>query len=652
MKNSLLYIFLFLALSIFAPAQTTEYTYQGKLNDGSLAANGSYDFQFELYDAALGGNILGTQSIASVPVNNGIFTVRLNFGDQFNGTDRFLAISVRNAGGPTYTLLNPRQPITSAPYSIRSLTSGTALNATHADLAADSDRLGGVTADQFVVTTDARMTDARTPLPGSPNYVRTGGIPQIADFNITGEGIANTFDAITDFRIGGSTVLSSQGSLNIFVGEGAGVNNSGLNNSFFGANAGNGNTSGNLNSFFGANSGLSNTSGINNAFFGNSAGRSNIDAGYNSFFGSGAGFSNTVGSNNSFFGSNSGIFTTTGPANSFFGKDSGFSNTTGGNNSFFGYFSGRANTVGINNSFFGLSAGESNTSGDSNTFVGAFSGDSNLTGYENAFFGQDAGGQNTNGYANSFFGYRAGWFNTTGIANAFFGSGAGQANTTGIVNAFFGRFAGSGNTDGFRNSFLGPFAGSSNTTGDNNTMVGAGADVGVNNLTYATAIGADAVVSSSNTIVLGRSTVQDQVLVYGPLKVIGFQTGGNQDVCRISGDTSLASCSSSLRYKSEIENYPGGLDVVRRLRPITFTWNTSGVRDIGFAAEEVASVEPLLATYNDKGEIEGVKYKQITTVLVNAVIEQQRTIERQNAKIDALMKLVCAQNPTADICKP
>src|SRR5687767_8286688 len=42
---------LFLAL-FTANAQTTQYTYQGRLNDGSLGANGSYDFQFELYDAA------------------------------------------------------------------------------------------------------------------------------------------------------------------------------------------------------------------------------------------------------------------------------------------------------------------------------------------------------------------------------------------------------------------------------------------------------------------------------------------------------------------------------------------------------------------------------------------------------------------------
>ncbi len=51
--------------------------------------------------------------------------------------------------------------------------------------------------------------------------------------------------------------------------------------------------------------------------------------------------------------------------------------------------------------------------------------------------------------------------------------------------------------------------------------------------------------------------------------------------------------------------------------------------DVGFVAEEVNSVEPLLSTYNKEGKIEGVKYAQITTALVNAVKEQQTQIEAQ-----------------------
>ena len=99
------------------------------------------------------------------------------------------------------------------------------------------------------------------------------------------------------------------------------------------------------------------------------------------------------------------------------------------------------------------------------------------------------------------------------------------------------------------------------------------------------------------------------------------------------------------------------MEVVRRLRPITFTWKSDGARDLGFAAEEVAAIDPLLATYTDEGEIEGVKYRQLTTVLVNAANEQQRLIEQQQKQIDdqrrqidALLHSVCGQNPAAELC--
>jgi hypothetical protein len=41
-----------------AHAQTTSFTYQGRLQDAGAQANGSYDLQFSLFDASTGGNQL------------------------------------------------------------------------------------------------------------------------------------------------------------------------------------------------------------------------------------------------------------------------------------------------------------------------------------------------------------------------------------------------------------------------------------------------------------------------------------------------------------------------------------------------------------------------------------------------------------------
>jgi hypothetical protein len=123
----------------------------------------------------------------------------------------------------------------------------------------------------------------------------------------------------------------------------------------------------------------------------------------------------------------------------------------------------------------------------------------------------------------------------------------------------------------------------------------------------------------------------------------------------------IASCSSSLRYKTDVRRFNGGLDVVNRLRPITFTWKQGGMHDIGFGAEDVARVEPLLTFRNNQGEIEGVKYSQLSAVFVNAIVEQQAQIRRQQKalarqrqdlsaqrrELAALKRLVCTSQPTA-----
>ena len=101
-----------------AHAQGTVFTYQGLLMDGGQPANGNnYGMVFYLYDAATNGNVLGNEGIVSVTVSNGVFTVPLDFGNQFNGSPRWLEIAVQKNGGD-FTVLAPRQPVTPAPYAI------------------------------------------------------------------------------------------------------------------------------------------------------------------------------------------------------------------------------------------------------------------------------------------------------------------------------------------------------------------------------------------------------------------------------------------------------------------------------------------------------------------------------------------------------
>lgn len=766
MKIRIILFFAFVIFPVMAAAQTTEFTYQGRLLNNNLPPTAVFDFEFRLFNAETGGAALGTLQRSGVSVSNGIFTVRLDFGAQFDGAARFLEIAVRPAGGGAFTNLSPRQPITSAPYSIRGSS------------AANSLLLGGIAPSGFIQNTTS---------PQTANFNISGSGTIGGDLNIGGTFNTNILNAHTQYNFGGNRILTATGNQNLFaginsgtsntsgqdntfVGNGAGLNNTiasqntfvgslagqsntnGSFNSFFGMQAGNANTNGSNNAFFGAGAGLSNTAGGNsffgrnagslnttgteNAFFGFQAGSTNVIGQQNSFFGYNAGAANNS-SNNAFFGFQAGRLTTTGCCNAFFGSFAGTANTTGSSSAFFGYFAGSLNTA-SNNSFFGSQSGDSNTTGGGNSFFGANSGDANTSGGNNSFFGVNAGTGNTTASFNSFFGAGAGLANTIGGSNSFFGITSGQLNTSGNLNAFFGSESGKFNTTGDRNAFFGAGAGNTNSTGNSNTLIGAGADIGSGNLSFATAIGADAVVSQTDAVVLGRLTANVGIGVSAPQQrlhirhnggnilfgnggcnpgfaAIGFSTtlncanysllgdgsntiinrssggviafrennvdqmtidangivsintlaaSGNTPLCR-NASFNLAVCSSSLRYKENVQTYKGGLEIVRSLRPVTFNWKNGGMFDVGFAAEEVEQIEPLLATRNDKGEIEGVKYAQVSTVLVNSIKEQQEQIEAQAAQIerqqkqiqqqqtmiDALRKLVCLQNTLAEICK-
>ncbi|MBN2389179.1 MAG: hypothetical protein JXR84_00560 [Anaerolineae bacterium] len=95
------------------------FTYQGQLSDGGVPANGTYDFQFILYNALSGGSQVGsTVAKENVPVTDGLFIVVLDFGQVFDGTGLWLEAAVRPGSSTgVHTILSPRQEITPTPYA-------------------------------------------------------------------------------------------------------------------------------------------------------------------------------------------------------------------------------------------------------------------------------------------------------------------------------------------------------------------------------------------------------------------------------------------------------------------------------------------------------------------------------------------------------
>ncbi len=97
----------------------TAFNYQGRLTMAGSPVNTPVDFEFQLFDAAVGGAAIGsTVTLSAVPVNQGLFTVAIDFGDgSHDGTGRWLSISVRNAGVGAYTLLTPREELRPVSYA-------------------------------------------------------------------------------------------------------------------------------------------------------------------------------------------------------------------------------------------------------------------------------------------------------------------------------------------------------------------------------------------------------------------------------------------------------------------------------------------------------------------------------------------------------
>ena len=125
MKNKLIVLSALTLLCAFnsqistVRAQGTAFTYQGRLNNASGPATGSYDLTFTLFGSNTAGTaIAGPVTNSATAVSNGLFAVTVDFGANFPGANRWLELGVRTNGGGAFSTLVPRQAITPTLYAI------------------------------------------------------------------------------------------------------------------------------------------------------------------------------------------------------------------------------------------------------------------------------------------------------------------------------------------------------------------------------------------------------------------------------------------------------------------------------------------------------------------------------------------------------
>jgi hypothetical protein len=300
--------------------------------------------------------------------------------------------------------------------------------------------------------------------------------------------------------------------------------------------------------------------------------------------------------------------------NTAVGYDSLGLNAIGGNyNTGVGFVVLYQNTVGYYNTSVGAGALEQNTTGSNNTAVGFGALSSNIlgdneirsTGSSNTAVGSQSMLSDTTGGGNTASGQSSLYSTTTGSNNSAFGSDAMVHNISGGSNVAVGWEALKNSTDGSNNIAVGYGAGDGLTTTSNNIdigNIGENADVGIIRIGTAGTHTATSIAGIENTKVTGSA-------VY------------------ITSSGQLGVLASSERYKTDVHPMQG-TERLTNLRPVTFHLknNLNGDLQYGLIAEEVAKVYPELVTRDEKGVIQGVRYEELTPMLLNEVKRQQRQI--------------------------
>ena len=312
---------------------------------------------------------------------------------------------------------------------------------------------------------------------------------------------------------------------------------------------------------------------------------------------------------NYFIGYQAGNSILKGEYNIFLGYQAGFSTT--------GYHGDMEPTDGDNNVFIGYQSGYGNTVGEQNVYIGANSGKGSDVGSENTFVGSCSGQMNT-GYGNTFLGAISGGLTQTnsGVRNTFIGCYSGQSNTTGSDNVFIGRECGNANTTGNDNVYIGHLAGLTNAEGVGNIFIGKGA--GQNTL-------------GSNKLIIANNA--NESLVTGDFTAKKFNINGALTATTVNAP-------SDQRLKKSITPIPNALAKVMSLRGVNFEWKDTSMngKQIGFIAQEVEKVVPEVVNYSKESDTYTMQYAPVTALLVEAMKEQQKTIEQLKAENEVLKK--------------
>lgn len=214
------------------------------------------------------------------------------------------------------------------------------------------------------------------------------------------------------------------------------------------------------------------------------------------------------------------------------------------------------------------------------------------------------------------------------ILSASFALTASHAESQSVVNITSGSFAASGDgpfTGSFSSSLV-SFLSGSMTGSHTGSFTGSGAGI-VGVITSSFAITASHALNSGGGSGAGFPFSGSRADVTASLNVTGGIANFTSSVI-VDGALSATSITetSALKYKENINEITSS-DIIYNLRPVTFDWKKDGSHDVGLIAEEVGDHMSELVSKDKEGNIEGVKYSKLTSLLIKAVQDQQKEID-------------------------
>jgi trimeric autotransporter adhesin len=232
------------------------------------------------------------------------------------------------------------------------------------------------------------------------------------------------------------------------------------------------------------------------------------------------------------------------------------------------------------------------------------------------------------------------------------------------------------------NIFIGPQSGSQNGNGIENIFIGVGANAGNPDLTNATAIGSNSIVSTSNSLALGgMSGFRTRVGINNSAPIADLdirQTNGlgsnqgdgginfgngvyhwriynSSNFVRFNYSNDSGTTYTPLAYvsatngswnqlsdaslKENILPLENTLDKLEQIKPVSYRYRYNSAKDsrsIGFLAQDIAQVFPELVSRENESELMGIDYAAFSVIAIKAIQEQQEIIQSQDQKIYTL----------------